>query len=211
MTATTEADRSPLDPELARLVERTAGLQPWRRLFHAGNGLLLAFGPGAFGIERPALLSILAAVTVGLLASDVIRLRSQRLNALFFTAFPALASPREASAIASSTWYAAGALLTYALFPTRIAVPALLVLGLADPAAGAVGRILGTRRLGAGTIQGSSAFLAVALAVMSAAVGVPAALVPALIATATECLPWKVDDNFTIPLAAGGALWLIGA
>ena len=46
---------------------------------------------------------------------------------------------------------------------------------------------------------------------MGAAVGLLAALAPALIATAVECLPWKVDDNLTIPLAGGGALWLIGA
>ena len=147
--ATTEAD-------LARLVERTEGLQPFRRLFHAGNGLTLALVPQSIGLGRDALLAILAAVFAALFVSDVIRLRSRRMNALFFTAFPALASPREASAFASSTWYTLGALLTYALFPMHLAIPAILVLGLADPAGGAVGRTWGRVRLGAGTVLRSS-------------------------------------------------------
>jgi dolichol kinase len=211
MTATTEADRSPLDPELARLVERTEGLQPFRRLFHAGNGLILALVPMQLGIERGPLLAILAAVFAALFVSDVVRLRSRRMNALFFTAFPALASPREADGFASSTWYALGALLAWALFPTHVAVAAILVLGLADPAAGAVGRTWGRVRLGAGTVLGSAAFLFVALLVMAHVVGLPAAIAPALFATAVECLPWNVDDNLTVPLAVGGALWVIGA
>lgn len=200
-----------LDPELAPLVERTRGLQPFRRLFHAGNGLLLALAPSALGMSRALLLSLLGAILLLLLASDLIRLRSRRLNRLFFAAFPALASPREAHAFASSTWYVAGVLIAYAAFPLRVAVAATLVLGLADPAAGAVGRTWGTRRVGTGTLEGCAAFLLVSAAVLAGYAPLGPALAAAALTTAVEATPWPLDDNLTIPLAAGGVLWLLGA
>ena len=67
-------------------------------------------------------------------------------NALFFELFPTRAPPREAKRAASSTWYVCGVILAYALFPTRIAVPAIVVLALADPMASIVGRLWGSRR-----------------------------------------------------------------
>lgn len=210
MSTTADVGGVGLDPALAPLVERTRGLQPFRRLFHACNGILLALVPPQLDLSRPTVMVVLAALFLVLLAGDVARLRLPRLNRLFFRAFPALASPREADGIASSTWYAAGGLLTWALFPAPIAVPAILVLGLADPAAGTVGRLWGRRRLGSGTVLGSLAFCAVALAVTAWFVDPLTALGAALVATAIEALPWMLDDNFTVPLAVGGALWLIG-
>jgi dolichol kinase len=216
MSVTAAADRladldPSIDPELAPLVARTVGLQPWRRLFHAGNGLILAFLPGQIGLTGGALVAVLAGVFVALLALDVARLRSTRLNSLFFAAFPALASPREAVGTASSTWYAGGVLLLYALFPIALVVPAVLVLALADPAAAVVGRRWGRRRLGKGTVVGSLTFVAMAFVILAAFVTPAAALAVALVAAGAEALPWRIDDNLTVPLAAAWGLWLIGA
>jgi dolichol kinase len=206
------ADLDPrIDPELAPLVARTRGLQPWRRLFHAGNGLILAFLPGRIGLTGGALVAVLAGLFGALLALDVARLRSSRLNALFFAAFPALASPREAVGAASSTWYAGGVLLLYALFPVALVVPALLVLALADPAAAVVGRRWGRRRLGKGTWVGTATFAATAFLILGAFFASPIALGIALLTAGAEAVPWRIDDNLTVPLAAASALWLIGA
>lgn len=211
MTATADDASTPrLDPELAALVDRTRGVQPMRRIFHAANGLLLALLPPALGLPRTFVLTTLAALFVLLFASDVIRLRAPRLNTLFFRTFPALASPREAGGFASSTWYVLGGALTWALFPARLVTPAILVLGLADPAAGWIGRLWGRRRLGAGTLAGSTTFVVVASAVLALWFDFPTAVLAALITAAVECLPWRIDDNLTIPLAAGAGLWLIG-
>lgn len=203
------ADASP--ERLSALVARSGGLQPWRRLFHAGSGLILAWAPAALGLGRPAVVAALAAVVVVLAAGDVVRLRAPRLNALFFSAFPSLASPREAHRPASSTWYAVGALLTWLLFPPAIAVPAILVLALADPAASMLGRLVGRRRLGKGTVEGSLVFLAVAGAVLVATTSSwTAALVVAVGVTLVEVVPWRLDDNLTIPVAAAVLLWMVG-
>lgn len=198
------------EPELARLVERTRGLQPWRRVFHAANGVAVALLPGTLGLGRQSVLWVLGSLLVVVLAADVARLRVPRLNALFFRLFPSFASPREAVRIASSTWYLIGVVLTWAIFPERVAVPGILVLALADPAAGTVGRLWGRRRLGHGTWLGSAAFLAVAFLVLAFHLGPAAGLAAALMVAMVEVVPWRLDDNLTVPVAAAFAAWLVG-
>lgn len=199
------------DEELDALVERTEGLQPWRRVFHAGNGLLLALGPGLVGWSREVILVVLTVALFGLLALDLARLRAGALNRLFFKAFGLLASPREAAGVASSTWYTLGALIAYAMYPRELAVAAILVLGLADPAAGVVGRIWGRRTLGKGTVLGTTTFWVVGTLVLTPFVGWPLALLAAGVAAVAEILPGLVDDNLVIPVITGAVLWLFSA
>jgi dolichol kinase len=199
-----------VDPELVPLVERTRGLQPWRRLFHAANGVAVALLPGALGLEKTTVVWVLGILLVVVLAADFARLRVSKLNALFFRMLPALASPREAVGLASSTWYLIGVFLTFALFPMRVAVPGILVLALADPAAGTFGRLYGKRRLGHGTWVGSAAFLAAAFAVLAFHLGPAAGLAAALMVAIVEVVPWRLDDNLTVPVAAAFAAWLVG-
>jgi dolichol kinase len=161
--------------ELDALVGRTVGLQPLRRVFHAGNGVAMALAPGALGLGKLETAWIYGAIFVTLAIGDAIRLHAPRLNILFFKTFPSLASPREATGVASSTWYALGIFLTWVLFPPALAVPAILVLALADPSASVVGRLV---------------------------VRNPIVLAVAAIVALVEIVPWRVDDNLTIPLSA---------
>lgn len=195
----------------AELVARTRGLQPWRRIFHAASGVILALGPGALGLDARTTAALLAAGTTGLFVADVLRLRVPAANRLFFTVFRKLASPREAGSLASSTWYALGATLVWALTPGAPAVAAILVLGLADPAASVVGRTWGRTPLGKGTRLGSGTFFGVACAVLLVTAGWPAALPAAVAATVAEVIPFGPDDNLTIPLATAAVLWVFPA
>lgn len=113
---------------------------------HASFGILVAGMLTFLPIPRGwalALLVVALAATAGL---DLIRLRVPRVNAVFFRWFRYVASPREATGIASSTWYTLGMLLTVALFPRGAAVSGILVLALADPTASWVGRRWGRQR-----------------------------------------------------------------
>jgi dolichol kinase len=197
--------------ELALLVARTEGLQPWRRIFHAASGLTLAFVPPALAWSPTTIIALLGAGAALLLAADAMRLRVQTLNRLFFRAFALLASPREAGRIASSTWFAVGAFLTYLLFPFPVATAALVVLALADPAASVVGRTWGRRRLGKGSVEGAVTFLVVAFVALSPLVGAGPALGAALVTAAVEVLPIPLDDNLSVPLTCGVMVaWLLG-
>ncbi|TVP55453.1 MAG: hypothetical protein EA351_10710 [Gemmatimonadales bacterium] len=189
------------------LVARTEGLQPWRRVFHAANGLgvlaLLLLTP----VPQLELAIVLGLAAVGALLLDGLRLRSPRVNRAFFRLLKRLASPREAKGVASSTWFLIGISLTLLLFPQPVAVGAILVLALADPAASYLGRRWGRRPFGSGTVEGSLTFLTVSAVLLVPLAGWVPGGVTALLVTGVERAPWPLDDNLTIPLATGVLLW----
>lgn len=195
---------------LEQLVESTRGAQPWRKVFHGLNGVLVA-AVLAFGlVPTDTAVTILVAVLGGLVVLDLIRLGNREANLLFFRVFGPLASPREAKGMASSTWYALGILTALTLFPTPEAISGILVLGLADPTAGYVGRRWGGRPFLGGTTVGTLVFVTVALLVLAMRHPWPAALAAALFAALAERLSWPLDDNFTVPLVCAGTLAAAG-
>ncbi|TVP77484.1 MAG: hypothetical protein EA352_03595 [Gemmatimonadales bacterium] len=198
---------STVGSDLAPLVARTRGPQPARRIFHATCGLVLVAVLVWWAPPREFLVAALGALTAGAFLADGLRFGVPAANRLFFRLFRSLASPREASGVASSSWYLLGALLTVAIFPVPIAVSAILVLSLADPVASYCGRRWGKRPFGSGTILGSSLFLAVSILVLFPGWGPVAGGVTAVVVTLAERIPWPLDDNLTIPLITGMLLW----
>lgn len=195
--------------DLADLVRSTEGIQPWRRVLHALNGIVTALFLVYLLPGREALL-VLAGLLLFLLAMDFLRLRNPRANLLFFRWFRVLASPREERRVASSTWYTLGVFLAVLLFPRDAVIPGILVLALADPAASVVGRRFGRRPLGKGSVEGSGTFALVAFLVLWPFVGPGAAALGALSAATVEILPLGLDDNLTVPLTVAGVLTLQG-
>jgi dolichol kinase len=197
---------TPVDPGLDVLVARTAGPQPWRKVFHAFNATAVAVAAVILDPSDALLLGALGGIAVVLLLADLFRLRNDQANRLFFRTFAALASPREARGIASSTWYAIGLVAAFALFSREIGVSSVLVLGLADPVAGYVGRRFGRRPLLGGTLEGTLTFLAVAAVILIARHPAPVALLAAAVSALAERRSWPLDDNLAVPVACGAAL-----
>jgi len=198
-----------MDPSLTELVEKTEGLQPMRRIFHAVNGTVLVLLLWATALPDRTIFLALGTLLCALLLMDGVRLAIPEANRLFFRGFALLASPREVTRLASSTWYLLGILLTLILFPRDIALGAILVLALADPSASYVGRRWGNRRVGGGTVEGSLAFTLVAFGALTFWAPWPDALVAALVTAAVEVIPWPIDDNLSVPLTAAGTLLLL--
>ncbi len=194
-------------PSFDELVARTAGPQPWRRVFHAANGVAIVAILLLLNPSWEVAVGILGGIVLALLALDGLRFTIPAMNRLFFRLLRPFASPREARGVASSTWFMVGVLLAVAVFPREIAVPAILVLALADPLASALGRRFGKRRLGSGTVLGTVVFFGVAFFVLTPFAGLPAALIAALGAALLEPLPWRLDDNLVVPLVTGVILW----
>jgi dolichol kinase len=197
--------------ELSAAVGNTKGIQPWRRVFHATNGTLVVLALTVLGIPVSAAIVFLGVVLVLLLALDVLRLLDPEVNLMFFRTFAPLASPRESSNIASSTWYALSSLLALLLFPLPYALAGILVLAWADPAANVVGQRWGRTGFMGGTLKGTGAFVSVAFLALVIFVPWPWALVTALVTGLVEALPIRVDDNLFVPLIVGGVLLLLGA
>ncbi|MDE2796219.1 MAG: hypothetical protein OXL34_15490 [Gemmatimonadota bacterium] len=196
---------------LSRAVRRTEGVQPWRRVFHMLCGVAMAAAVHLIGPGSVVPVATLAGALAAALALDWIRLRSRAANRRFFRFFSALASPREARKLASSTWFLLGALTVLVVTPDRVFVPAMLVLALADPSASVIGRLWGRHKLGKGSWEGTAAFFVVATAVLVPFAGLQAALVAAAAVAVLEVMPIGIDDNLTVPLATALVLWLLGA
>ena len=192
--------------DLDDLVGRTSGAQPWRRLFHATTGVLVVLALEVVGIPMNVVVTLLAIALVLLLASDLARARKPEVNALFFRIFQHLASPRDASGLASSTWYTLGMLIVLALFPRAAAISAILVLAIADPVASYCGRRWGRIPLLGGSLEGSLLFTTIALLILVPRHGVLAAVVTALCATIAERVSWPLDDNVTVPVTTAAIL-----
>ncbi len=208
--ASADPDSSKPEDDLARLVERTTGLQPWRRLFHMTGGVTVSVVLLRGYVPESWALVILGVVLILLLGLDLIRLRHSETNRRFFILFNRLASPREARGLASSTWYVTGMFMTLLIFPLEIAVPAILVLAVADPCASFLGRRFGKRSLGAGTVEGTLVFLAVAFLILALFEELPVAAGVALLASVVEPIPWRLDDNLTVPIAVGVGMLIAG-
>jgi dolichol kinase len=197
--------------DLGTLVRRTEGVQPWRRAFHATNGVLFAialswwpFAPGSAWIAAWA-------VALTLLVGDLVRLRIPQANEIFFRLFRRLASPREAEGLASSTWYAIGVAAAITFAPPPVAVSGILVLAFSDPAASYFGQRWGRRPFLGGSVEGSLLFFMVTVAVLVPRHGWAVALAVALPVTLLERRSWPLDDNFTVPVATAAIVVLLAA
>ena len=189
----------------------------WRNLFHATNATI-AFVLYQWFLTREQALWILGAVAVPAVLLEVLRKVSPRLNDfLVDRVFTLIARPKERHTVNSATWYTISLVLTCALFPKQAVLLAVLILGYSDPIASLVGKRWGSIKVrGQKSVQGTIAFAfsAVLLACGYAwasglqlsgfatlvwCLGVPVS------ATLAELYGDRVDDNFGILLAAGGA------
>jgi dolichol kinase len=115
----------------------------------------------------------------------------------------------EKRGIGGHVFFAAGAFVAVLAYPLEIAIAALLISVLADGGAAVVGSRWGRHKLlGKKTIEGSLTMFLIAL-VLAALLVKPllAALMGAIVAAFVELFP--VNDNLTIPIAAGLAMHLV--
>lgn len=134
--------------------------------------------------------------------------------------FGAVAHPHERHQVNSSTWFGTALLILGAVFEPMLCAVGLVALGIGDPAAGLVGRRFGkTKLVGQRSLEGSLAMLFVAgfgtmvvLLVWHQALPLGTMLAvsasTALFATVAELFSGRVDDNFSIPLAAASGGWI---
>ena len=193
---------------LAELVAKTTGPQTGRRIFHAITGTVIFVAVTQLDLSKSLTITGLSVLFLILLASDLVRLRVPHLNILFFRVFQILVSPRESQSIASSTWYILGALIAIVLFPISAALSGILVLAWADPTASYLGRRWGRRSFLGGTLVGTTAFLVVAVLILSVRHPLTIAIPSACLITLVERLAWPLDDNLVLAPACAGILTL---
>jgi len=192
---------------------------PTRSLFHLASALvalaLLYFLP-----SRAWLIGVSAAFAVSAWTMEVARRQSPAVNERLMALFSPVAHPHERHRVNSSTWYVSALLVLAIVAPRPAAEVGVLVLGVADPVAGLVGRRFGRTRLVAGrSLEGSTGFVVagalVAAGWLAATTALPlpslavVAFAGALVGALAELVSTRVDDNFTIPLSVTAAVAVI--
>jgi dolichol kinase len=144
---------------------------------------------------------------------EIWRRSSPAVNERLMRFFSPISHAEERYRVNSSTWYATALVLLAVVAPVRVAAVGVVVLAAADPIAGFIGRRFGRIPLRAGrSLEGSLAFvIAGTLAALAWLVAFDALSMPRMLPLAlggaiggalAEILSTRLDDNFTIPLAA---------
>ncbi len=190
-----------------------------RSIFHVVSavvGVLLAeYAPWWFVVAVPVTLASIFWVL------EATRRMSEGWNDLLMRFFAPIAHPHEREKVNSSTWFAT-ALSLLSLTGSPIAFAAgVIVLGVGDPAAALIGRKIGRVQLvNNRTLEGTVTFFVVAflavLAVLliwhdelSSARMLAVCTVASGAGAMTELLSRRIDDNFSIPVVTGAAVWAV--
>jgi dolichol kinase len=169
---------------------------------------------------RGYVIAVAAAFAVAGWSMEIGRRHSPAVSRIVMRMFARVAHPHERYRINSSTWYVTALLALAIAAPMRAAEIGILVLGIADPAAGFVGRRFGRTRLSANrSLEGTLTFAVVgAVAAVSWLAAFYALSMPTLLllgaagavaGALAELLSTRLDDNFTIPIASAAAISLV--
>lgn len=171
-------------------------------------------------ISKSTALSILVPLTLLFLAADLVRHSHGAMNDLFNKYVGWLLRPHERSGQAKrlngATYVLLSACLCVWLFPKVVTITVFAILIVSDTSAALVGRKLGKHRFFGKSLEGAAAFLISALIVVAVAPKIgylPAeyvvGVIVALLGAVVESLSIPVDDNFSIPISTGLAMWFM--
>lgn len=186
-----------------------------RKAIHVSSAVLPL---GVWLTGRAAALYVLLPLAAVALTTDVARHRVRGFRYHFLRRTRTLLRHHERHGLAGATWMAVAYAAAVILYPTPVAVAAMLFNGVGDAAAALAGKRWGRHRTSwgkswEGFAAGAAANVAVGLAVALLSRGMhPAAvIVGAVIAAALEFAPLPLDDNVRITLGGGAVLFLATA
>lgn len=183
----------------------------YRKLTHLG-ALIIPGGYYYFNFSRSEMLSIMLPVAAGMIFIDISRLRGWRFWNIFKPLIASMAREHELKGdFTGAAYILTTACLVIALFDKPVAIASLAFIMTGDTAAALVGRKFGIHRFRQKSLEGSLAFLAAAVitAFIIQDLAITVALIGAGVATITEAVSFKIDDNASVPLVSGLVMHLI--
>lgn len=171
-------------------------------------------------ISQATALSILIPLTAAFFIVDIARYYYQPVAAWFYATFGWLLRSKERDVekkrLNGATNVLLSATLCVLVFPKLITVTAFSILIVSDSTAALIGRKFGKHPFLKKTAEGSAAFFLSAVAVVALAPKVENSLGEYLIGifaggigTLVEAVSMSIDDNISIPVSVGVALWLL--
>jgi dolichol kinase len=181
-----------------------------RKLWHFLSGAVVVAALFIFEPSKIWAIGVLVAALALMVVIDLARYFSRRGKKFFWKYLGFLTSEKERRGPTTSLYYAASLLVCVLIFPVYAAIGGVISLAAGDPVAAIVGRRIGRIRIGGKSVEGALANAVTAFCLILIFVrSVPLAAAGALAGSAAEMLdiPY-IDDNITVPLAAGGAMVL---
>ncbi len=173
-------------------------------------------------LNKTTALEILIPLTLLFLVADVARLFHPATGRLYARFFGFLLRSHERNdrgrKLTGATYVLLSATFCIIVFPKVIVLTAFAILIISDSAAALIGRKFGRHPFMKKSAEGTSAFLVTALIVVAVAPKIsylPLEYVigaaGAILGTLVEAMSIRIDDNVSIPVSIGVAMWLMYA
>jgi dolichol kinase len=171
-------------------------------------------------LTKAQALSILFPVTAAFLVVDIARYYSPAVSRWFYRTFGWLLRKHEQDGavkrLSGATYVLLAACFCVLVFPKIVTVNAFSILIISDTTSALIGRRFGRRRFLNKSLEGSLAFFISAVIVILLApkvdgllteygIGILAAAIGAVVEAASA----RIDDNMSIPISIGAAMWFL--
>lgn len=173
-----------------------------------------------FVLPKHIALSILIPLTIAFLTVDVARYYNKSIEDWFYGTFGYILRKKESDKVRKTlngaTYVLISATLCVLIFPKLITIISFSILIISDITAALIGRRFGKHPFFAKSLEGSIGFFISAVAVIAVTPKIEylpmeyfIGFIAAIVGTIAEALPLDIDDNLTIPLSVGTALWIL--
>jgi dolichol kinase len=172
------------------------------------------------GFSKPVCVVVLAIALVFFSTIEFVRLKLPKVNTVAIKIMGPVMRSHEVSKVSGTPFYVGSVLLSVIIFPKSIAVLSILFLAIGDPTSSIFGIMwgdLGPRFSNGKSLIGTAAGMGICCVitfvylVIDDVPPVPSlliALAGGLAGGGAEMIPLDIDDNFSIPLVSGLALWV---
>jgi dolichol kinase len=165
-----------------------------------------------FFLSREQIIVLCSIISVFFLVAEFIRFGHRQSSLLFERIFfPLLREEEKTKHITGATYLFISATITFILFRKEIAVPAVMILTIADSFAAIVGKMTVSAKIFNKSLAGSVTFYLISLALLY--IFLPELswllLFVAFVVTLIEALPLGINDNILISMSAGFILYLV--
>ncbi len=165
-----------------------------------------------FYLNREQIVILCSTISILFLIAEFLRFRHRESGVLFKKIFSPLLREREKNKhITGATYLFISATVTFIIFRKEIAVPAVMILTIADSFAAIVGKMTDLGKFFSKSLSGSVTFFVTSACIVSLFLpdlGWMALLVAALV-TILEALPLRINDNILICFGTAIILFII--
>jgi len=190
-----------------------------RKIWHCGMGITMAL---IYGLGTPKALSVtlLLIAFVFFTGAEYARLKVPQFNKIAIKMMGPIMRKNEIDRISGTPFYIGSVLLSVIIFPKLIAILSILYLAIGDPTSSIFGILwgdLGPRFANGKSLIGTAAGMGICSVITFVTMlfnSIPAgpalliSLAGGLAGGGAEMIPLEIDDNFSIPIVSGLALWV---